>query len=423
MSMSQALLLLSMMVADEGSRACFQVREIEVVLVDQALELYKKGRARPRRQARRLLAEARELAEWRAGFRCAGQVPPDRGEGTKKALEAPTPAPPAKVVYKSAWPFRSDQDEPSGPDVTWRSAQEVATLSGRNKTLWGADGRRAPSGPTEARVAAATVALVATERMTQKRGLWVVEGVKTLRETEGDLCEGEKFQDEPVVSICSGVLVDREWVATAKHCLPSDPKEVKLVFGFGDRGPPKMTRGAGAARVEFAAASVFGVVEWKQGQAWEDWALLRLDRPATVAPVQVATTRVRDDQAEELAISGYPRGLPLKYSAGARVIAVGEYEDEAIFHASLDAYQGNSGSPVVMHDNGLLVGLLSAGSPDFVRDASGCTRSMVCTRDLYCPGERVQRVDGGFAAALEGLRRGDFKRQDTGKGSKEGGER
>lgn len=87
-----------------------------------------------------------------------------------------------------------------------------------------------------------------------------------------------------------------------------------------------------------------------------DFALIRLDRPVRGRnPVLLN----RDDVSEgtPLLMIGNPDGLPLKVAGNARVRQL----FQNYFVANLDAFHGNSGSPVFNAGTGLLEGLLSRG--------------------------------------------------------------
>lgn len=413
MSILHSALLLAMLSAgDEKQDFCSQVKAIQKQLASQALKLYEKQRPGPRRRARALLAEARELETWAPHCFAAGQERREGGkEGPKGEGEQPhgdasgAAGKVAPVVQKSVWPCLTDPAscESDGAELVRAEVLRSTVTKAARKTLWGADGRRTPTAPIEQAVAQATAALIAPNDMVRRNDRWRVGPVKLLREGWSDLCPDEKFQDEPLVAGCSGVLVSPQWVATARHCVVSVASP-RIVFGFGFPSPTPLKTESGKRYVEFPAANVFEVVEILRSESWEDWALLRLDRPAGVTPVALDLGWVDDREAAELAIVGYPRGLPLKYAAQAWVLPVGAAEDPGVFHASLDAYSGNSGSPIVRHGSGQLVGLLSAGAADVVFDQErGCRRSLVCQKDAYCPGEQVQRIDGSFARAWKAV--------------------
>lgn len=121
-----------------------------------------------------------------------------------------------------------------------------------------------------------------------------------------------------------------------------------------------------------------------------DFALIEIDRP-------VPANRILEFDEEPLTnrsnlyIIGYPLGLPVKYTDGAKVLK----NDANWFTASLDSYEGNSGSPVFSAVNDKVVGILIKGDGDFTISQVGsrCLISKVCTTlSDECKGEWVIKM-------------------------------
>jgi hypothetical protein len=176
------------------------------------------------------------------------------------------------------------------------------------------------------------------------------------------LCLDEPFRTQPSVSKCTAFLVAPNMVATTGHCMSNDGICTDRAFVFGFKMLDNST-----AKLTFDASDVYfcdGIISRTQTSA-ADWALIRLDRDvSTHNPLLV-----RRDGAilngQDVAVVGHTLGLPLKYAANAWVqvnTAPGN------FSANLDAYMGNSGSPVVNTDDYTVEGLLFAGSQDFVQN-------------------------------------------------------
>jgi hypothetical protein len=183
------------------------------------------------------------------------------------------------------------------------------------------------------------------------------------------LCEGERFIEQPSIGFGTAVLVAPDIVATAAHCLKGarrQDKEARLA---------EMSVVFGANRAALAAipdARVLGGIELLDYSIPEDWALIRLEQPVagiTPAPLR-RDGKIADDAPVQ--IIGHPCGLPTKYAPGATVRA---NQDKVFFRANLDAFGGNSGSPVFGAD-WTVEGLLVSGAGDFVRDGP-CWRAMV----------------------------------------------
>lgn len=94
-----------------------------------------------------------------------------------------------------------------------------------------------------------------------------------------------------------------------------------------------------------------------------DWVLLRLERPAALpggAAPPLAVPRIAAPRVGAAVYAlGHPLGLPLKLSAGARILSV----EGGTFRADLDTYTGSSGGPVFDADTHALLGIVVEGQP------------------------------------------------------------
>lgn len=85
---------------------------------------------------------------------------------------------------------------------------------------------------------------------------------------------------------------------------------------------------------------------------------------------------------------GYPSGLPLKATVN---VSITSFDNSGGFYTSLDAFQGNSGSPVFDLNTPQVIGVLVSGAADFVWNG-GCNISATC-RIPYCKGEKVFQLN------------------------------
>jgi len=142
------------------------------------------------------------------------------------------------------------------------------------------------------------------------------------------------------------------------------------------------------------------VLDYQAGSP--DWGLVRLDRAVTEAtPLPLRRTEQVADGQPVLMV-GYPWGVPRKYVAGAMVR---ENAESTYFQANIDAYRGNSGSPVINLDSMVVEGLLVRGMPTFAEDVlARCDRSTACpdtgcVEDGVAQWEDVTRTTS-FSAAV-----------------------
>jgi len=196
-------------------------------------------------------------------------------------------------------------------------------------------------------------------------------------------CQGERFESQKVGGWCSGFLVGKDVVVTAGHCTdPTDAsvKGIAFVFGFA-------VNGAGATPSTIAESGVyFGKKVIKHRLDTEgDFAIVQLDRPVPAAvakPLNVAAVAPGVNSA--IILVGYPSGLPCKAAGGAKVME--QVSGGSWLRTNLDAYGGNSGSPVV-DGNGEVIGILVRGRSDFeLKTVSGTT----CFEST-----RYEETDGG----------------------------
>lgn len=183
-----------------------------------------------------------------------------------------------------------------------------------------------------------------------------------------DLVDGEKYNNEKTPGYGTAFLVGKRLVATAGHCVcktgASKLDELMIknsyyVFGFN-------VDSDGTSKTLFEKRQVYYAkkvvaFELSQTNSDNDWALVKLDRDVEgIQPLQVELTQKILLQSE-LYMLGHPSGLPIKYTYGA---SVREFKSES-FSADLDAFAGNSGSPVFSKTTQKVVGILIRGGKDY----------------------------------------------------------
>jgi len=179
-------------------------------------------------------------------------------------------------------------------------------------------------------------------------------------------CEDEPLVHQPWVAICTGFLVGESVMATAGHCIQGEDFDgLRLVFGWEmlDAATPVST---------IPADQVYSFVEIVEFQknAFEDHALIQLDRPVTVPGALPLEVRRTGGVAHNtpVGVIGHPLGLPLKVAFGERSRVTNTLLP-FIFLANFDASGGNSGSPVLDQATGMVEGIyVSSMVRDFERD-------------------------------------------------------
>ena len=183
-----------------------------------------------------------------------------------------------------------------------------------------------------------------------------------------DLCDDERFLEQPTAAFCSGTLIDDDLVLTAGHCVQSasDCQETSFVFSYVMQDEQSLQT--------ITAEDVFLCTEIvaHEYSSTIDYAIVRIDPPATprFTPAAVATVPEALQEETALVAIGTPSGIPLKIDDGGTVLDSRAAELD-YFTSSVDCFAGGTGTAVWSLNSGEVVGILVRGSyPDYVSDGA-----------------------------------------------------
>lgn len=197
------------------------------------------------------------------------------------------------------------------------------------------------------------------------------------------MCSNERFNSQKSVSYaCTGFLVGDDLLVTAGHC-GVNTGEVRnssenyceaYTWMFDYRANTDVS--AIPNENIFKCKEIIYAVQQEVDGHSQDFTLLRLDRKVSGrTPLKIASLEAK--KGDGVNMIGHPMGLPLKYTPNGRVFK----DDEGrSFLTNLDAFGGNSGSPV-FNSRSEVVGVLIAGNPAVAtyRDPkAGCDRFNRC---------------------------------------------
>ncbi len=205
---------------------------------------------------------------------------------------------------------------------------------------------------------------------------------------EKGYCLDEPFVNQTPSASCTGFLVRDDWLLTAGHCILTvdECKIYRWVFDYH-------TDMAGQMQRRISKENVYSCVEILERRMSHgkkiDYTLLRLDRPVKGRSPLPIRTSGSIKLGDPLIMIGHPTGLPAKIADQAQVI---KNIHPNFFVSNLDAYHGNSGSPVFNTKTGWVEGILVRGEYDFTVDpAENCKHSAICG-EATCQGEDVTRI-------------------------------
>ncbi|MBA3238890.1 MAG: HEAT repeat domain-containing protein [Parachlamydiaceae bacterium] len=187
--------------------------------------------------------------------------------------------------------------------------------------------------------------------------------------------EQEAFRNEYAAGFGTAFLVGKQLAMTAAHCICTENSNILdekiiattyLVFGFQNtkKNPSDyLFADKQVYQIKRVVSHQFTRIQDKNlnFNEWTDWALLELDREASYTPIKTNMTEKVADKIE-LYMLGHPYGLPLKFTSNG-FVQRNKHND--FFETNLDAFGGNSGSPIFNKAIKQVEGILCSGGQDY----------------------------------------------------------
>ncbi len=192
-----------------------------------------------------------------------------------------------------------------------------------------------------------------------------------------EICSDERFINQKAIASCSGSLIAPDKIITASHCVPDEKECSRYRWVFDYKMLDANTLDASYKNNVYECKKILA----SSVPSRFDYAIIQLDRPVLDRlPLKISFEKLPVSDQNEIAVIGYPSGLPMKIADNAFVKA----HSKNGYLTNLDTYGGNSGSPVFKKSTGEIIGILLKGQDDFYFDrANKCFRSNVCNDDGY----------------------------------------
>ena len=289
---------------------------------------------------------------------------------------------------------------PSGADTD----KEVSNPG--KADIWGTDGRTelfSYDGPHKGHASSVGMIIKRTRLELQNDGdALLASSVQSLGDSL-NLCEEERFFDQPKAGTCSGFFAGKDIFVTAGHCFTdnnvlADADELcrnnySIVFDFGYQEAPQNER----EDLEFIPKDNLyqcaEVLLYDHRHPANDVAVIRLDRPVTGRVPLEFRREGRPETGDAVVLMGYPQGMPFKFSPG-RVQEgaqtpgwdINPFDFGDNIFTDVDMFGGNSGGPLINSRTGWVEGVASvySGKNTLKNEEQGCNIVPECLDDVNC---------------------------------------
>ncbi len=212
-----------------------------------------------------------------------------------------------------------------------------------------------------------------------------------VKDANAPLCTGELFASQIAPGFCTGFLVKEDILVTAGHCLNKTPcSDTSIVFGYFME--PDNSLATLTPNNVFKCEEVIAQASPNQDNQYLDYAIIKLDRPTGREGLDYTIVDGLGAQ-DNVAVIGYPSGIPLKIASNAVVLS--NEAGNPFFITNLDAFGSNSGSPVINTATYQVEGILVRGTADYVLSNDGsCVQVNRCPEGggVNCAGENATKM-------------------------------
>lgn len=179
-----------------------------------------------------------------------------------------------------------------------------------------------------------------------------------------NVCEGQKYLDQPSAAHCTAFLISERYLATAAHCTilgeaMNDAADNEHIKSF------KAVRNYRLDTLDvdtplILESDIFNIkgIRARVRTLDEDWAVLELENSVGEAAILELATQVTLPDDTMVHTFGFPLGLPMKFSFGGKVTA--NNPSKPWFFATVDSFSGSSGSPIINDATGKVEGILAS---------------------------------------------------------------
>ncbi len=210
-----------------------------------------------------------------------------------------------------------------------------------------------------------SIALIVSKDAYQKNFFNSLINAELINDKEGiNLCAKEKFSNHHSINSCTGFLIGEDKIVSAGHCFMSDSDCENKLIVFSVLESNEVKKGYRISKENvFECKKIIKSVFDNEGQI--DFAVIQLNKKVlNLTPLRLRSTgniKLND----KVFMIGHPLGLPQVLSNDS---LVNDNNNDHFFKATLDSFEGNSGSPVFNSKSHEVEGILVRGEEDFYED-------------------------------------------------------
>ncbi|WP_316812939.1 serine protease [Pedobacter heparinus] len=195
-----------------------------------------------------------------------------------------------------------------------------------------------------------------------------------------NLCPGEAFRDQPVVGVGTAFIIGDSAMVTAGHVLTGPIENYVIVFDF------ELSNKVGGYNPLVSIDRIYYPAKILNDLEELDLKVFSVSRKLQRPALKISSS-LNLKVEEDVYMVGYPYGLPQKIALNAGII---KNDHPNYFYTSLDAFQGNSGSPVFSLITNEVIGVLVSGEIDYKSNGT-CSVANQCSAP-NCDGEKAMKI-------------------------------